>query len=116
MTIEYLGAKIFLKEILDAGEVWVARGVYKNIFAQEIENYAFSLPAWSSRARVEGYLRISRMVGRFEPRSIPLKEFANRWLSDPMLAISEVQVNPLGTESRVLALTAEEFQDEVAAH
>jgi len=116
MTIEYLGAKIFLQEILAAGEIWVARGQYKNIHAQEIENYAYSLPAWSSRARAEGFLRISRMAGRFEPRAIPLDEFAGRWLSDQSLAIAEVQVNPLGTESRILALTAEEFQSKVGAH
>jgi hypothetical protein len=112
MSVEYLAEKIFLEEVTTAGEVWVARGPHKNIYAQEIENYAYSLPTWSSRDRIDEYLKVTRLLGKFEPHAIPLDVFANRWLSDQSMAISEVQINPIGKATRVLALTNEEFQAE----
>lgn len=111
--MEYIGEKIYIEEILAEQQVWVARGAHKNIYAQEIENYAFSLPTWSSRDRVDAYLKGSLLFQRFEPHAIPLWEFANAWLSDKMRGISEVQVNPSAKASRVLALTNEEFQEQV---
>jgi len=114
MSVAYLGEKIFLQEILAGGEVWVARGLHKYIYTQEIENYSLSLPAWSTREKIAEFLKITRLGQRFTPRAIPLEDFANRWLSDKMMGIAEVQINPLGTETRVLALTSEEFQAKVA--
>jgi hypothetical protein len=114
--IEILGEKIFLEEITTVREVWVARGEHKNIHAQEIENYAYSLPAWSSKDKIDAYLQTTLLWQQFKPHPIPLKEFTDRWLSDQMLAIAEVQINPSGKTSRVLALTSEEFQTKVAIH
>ena len=113
-SIEYLGEKTFLEEVASAGEVWVARGPNKNIYAQEIENFAYSLPAWSSREKVLAFLQITHLEGRFAPHAIPLEEFTGRWLSDQSLHITEVQVNPSGKSSRVLALTTEEVQTRLA--
>jgi len=113
MSLEFLGVKPFLAEIESTGEVWVARGQHRDIHAQEIENYAYSLPAWSSEARSAAYLRATLLWQRYAPHPIPLREFANRWLSDQSLAIAEVQVNPNGRSSRVVALTADEFKTEV---
>lgn len=113
MSVEFFGEKTFLEEISDAGQVWVARGPHKNIHAQEIENYAYSLPAWSSADKLAAYLRATLLWKQFEPHAIPLVEFANRWLSDQSLAVAEVQLNPSGHTSRVLALTAEEFKAKV---
>lgn len=112
MIIEYIGVKIFFEEAAAAGEIWIAQGIYKNIYAQEIENYAYSLPAWSNRERIDEYLKIKRLGGKFTPHPIPLVVFANTWLSDQSMAISEVQINPNGNAARVLALTNEEFQAE----
>lgn len=114
--VEYFGEKTFLEEITDDQAVWVARGVHKNVYAQEIENYAYSLPTWSSRDKIAAFLKTTLLWQQFEPHAIPLKEFANRWLSDQMMGIAEVQVNPSGKTSRVLALTSEEFQAKVVIH
>ena len=111
--IEYLGERTYLDELDAEKQVWVARGEYRNIYALEIENQAFSVPTWSTRNRVEAYLKSSLLHQRFEPHAIPLWEFANSWLSDQMRGIAEVQVNPCGKASRVLAMTNEEFQQKV---
>lgn len=113
MSLEFFGEKTFLEEICDAGKVWVARGPHKNIHAQEIENFAYSLPAWSSEEKLAAYLRATLLWQQFTPHAISLTEFANRWLSDQSLAVAEVQINPTGHTSRVLALTAEEFKTKV---
>ena len=116
MTIAYLGEKTFLEEIKDAGHVWVARGVYKNIYAVEIDETGFSLPVWSSEERVVEFLKIARLFGpRFEPHAVPLDVFTKAWLSDKMMAISELQINPDGKTTRVLILTAEELQSTQAS-
>ncbi len=110
MNVEYLGEKIFLQEIGAAGEVWVARGAYKNIYALEIEDAAFSLPVWSNRGRVVAFLQNARLLGPpYEPHAIPLDVFTNAWLSDKAMAIAELQINPDGIATRVLCLTSEEF-------
>ena len=110
MGIEYLGEKIFLEEIKANGQVWVARSIYKNIYAMEIE-IGVSLPVWSSSQRVEDYLRIKKPIGpTYEPHAVTLDVFTAAWLSDKMMAITELQINPDGKSYRVLALTAEEFQ------
>lgn len=110
MAVEYLGEKVFLEEIKASGQVWVARSVYKNIYSMEIEE-GVSLPVWSSSQRAEAYLRNRRPVGpKYEPHSVTLDVFTVSWLSDQMMAITELQINPDGKSYRVLALTAEEFQ------
>jgi hypothetical protein len=109
--IEYIREKAFLQEVEAAGEVWVAKSVYQNIYAEEIENHEFSLPVWSNRERADQYLKNARLIGpKYEPHAVPLKTFANAWLSDKAMAISELQINPNGTEARILCLTTEEFQ------
>jgi hypothetical protein len=112
MTVEYIRERAFLQEVEAAGEVWVAKSIYQNIHALEIENHELSLPVWSNRERAAGYLKHANLIGpKYEPHAVPLKTFANAWLSDKAMAISEIQINPNGTETRVLCLTSEEFQD-----
>lgn len=112
MSIEYIGEKIFRDEVATAGQVWVARSVHKNIYAMELDpSSGFSLPVWSNRERVVEFLKNARLVGpKYEPDAIPLDVFAGAWLSDRMMAISELLINPDGISTRVLALTAEEFR------
>lgn len=116
MSVEYLGEKIFLQEIEATGQVWVARSVYANIYAMEIDEAGFSLPVWSNRERAVEYLKNARLVGpRYEPHAVPLEVFTSAWLSDKMMAISELQINPDGKSTRVLVLTAEEFKSSQAS-
>ena len=116
MTVAYLGEKIFLEEVKDSGQVWVARGVYKNIYALELDETGFSLPVWSNEERVVEFLKNARLFGpKYEPHAVPLDVFTKAWLSDKAMAISEVQINPDGRTTRVLVLTAEEFQSTQAS-
>jgi hypothetical protein len=111
MNLADLSEVVFLQEVEDAGQVWVARGVWKNIYAQEMNETEYSLPVWSNRERVEEFLRNARPVGqKYEPQAIPLDVFTNAWLSDKMMAISELQINPDGKTTRVLVVSAEEFK------
>ena len=111
MTVEYVGEKVFHEEIELSGQVWVARSVYKNIYTMEIERTGFSLPVWSSSERVVAYLQNARLIGpKYEPHAVPLDVFTNAWLSDKMMAIIELLINPNGKSARMLALTVEEFQ------
>jgi len=110
MDIAYLGEKIFLEEVKATGQVWVARGIYRNIYSLEIDTTGFSLPVWSNREKVVAFLQNARLVGtRYEPHAVPVEVFTTAWLSDKMMAISELQINPDGKTTRVLVLTAEEF-------
>jgi len=111
MGIQYIGEKIFLEEIGTTGEVWVARGLYKNIYAHELDQTSISLPVWSTKERVVEFLHNARLIGpKYEPEAVPLDVFTLAWLSDKMMAISELQLNPDGKSPRVLCYTAEEFQ------
>lgn len=111
MSVEYIREMAFLQEVRAAGQVWVARSVYKNIYALEIDQTGFSLPVWSNRERVVEFLENARLAGpKYEPEAVPLEVFTNAWLSDKMMAISELQLNPDGKTTRVLVVTAEEFQ------
>lgn len=115
MTIEYLGEKIFLEEVEATGQVWVARGIFKNIYALE-DPTGLSLPVWSKRERVVEFLKNARLVGTpYEPDAVSLEVFTNAWLSDKMMAIYELQINPDGKTTRVLCLTSEEFQSSQAS-
>ena len=110
MSVGYVGEKIFLQEVEAAGHVWVARNLYKKIYALELDTTGFSLPVWSSGEKVIEFLKNARLVGqRYEPHAVPLDVFTNAWLSDKMKSISELQINPDGKTSRVLVLTADEF-------
>jgi hypothetical protein len=111
MSIEYLGEKIFRNEVEAAGEVWVARGAHKNIYAVEIDRAEFSLPVWSNRERVVEFLKNARLVGqKYEPEAVSLDVFTQAWLSDRMMAIAELQINPDGKTTSVLVYTVEEFK------
>lgn len=111
MSVEYLGAKIFLDEINQTRQVWVARNEYRKIHAVEIENHNLSLPVWSNSDNVSEFLKNARLIGpAYEPHALPLDEFTLTWLSDPQRAIAELQINPDGKSSRVLIMTKEEFQ------
>jgi len=46
---------------------------------------------------------------KYEPHAVPLDVFTNVWLSDKMMDITELQLNPDGKTTRVLVVTAEEF-------
>jgi hypothetical protein len=110
-NIEYIGEKIFLEELDAAGQVWVARGIYKNIYAMELDETGLSLPVWSNRERVVDFLQNARLVGTpYVPDVVSLDVFTNVWLSDKMMDISELQINPDGKTTRVLCLTADEFR------
>lgn len=116
MSIEYVREMAFLQEVKTAGELWVAKSVFENIYAQEIDKTGFSLPVWSNRERVVDYLKNARLVGaKYEPFAVSLDVFTKRWLSDMMMAISELQINPDGMTSRVLVLSAEEFKSAQAS-
>ncbi len=110
MTVEYIKAFAFLQEVNAAGRLWVARSVYKNIYAQEVGDGEYSLPVWSTKERVVEYLKNARPLGpKYEPDEVPLDVFTGAWLSDVRMNISEVQINPDGRSTRVLVLTNEEF-------
>jgi hypothetical protein len=110
MTVEYIGEITFLQEVITAGEVWVAMGVNKNIYVLELDETGFSLPVWSNSERVVEFLKNARLVGSiYEPHAVPLEVLTNAWLSDKMMAIAELQLNPDGKTTRVLVVTAEEF-------
>ncbi len=111
MDTTYIGEFIFLEEVKALGQVWVARGIHNNIYSLEIDETGFSLPVWSMRERVVEFLKYARLVGqKFEPHAVPLDVFTNAWLSDKMMAISELQINPDGKTTRVLVLSNEEFK------
>jgi hypothetical protein len=110
MSVEYIGEKAFLQEVMASGEVWVARGINKNIYSMELDGTGFSLPVWSNEQRVVDFLKNARLVGtKYEPHAVPLDVLTNAWLSDKMMAIAELQLNPDGKTTRVLVVTAEEF-------
>jgi len=116
MNIEYFGEKIFLDEINDSGQVWVARSSHKNIYAMELDRTGLSLPVWSSSERVTDYLNNAKLIGpKYEPHAVPLNTFTNAWLSDKMMAINELLINPDGKTKRMLALYPEEFQTSQAS-
>ena len=111
MSIEYLGEKAFLDEVKATGQIWVARGVYNNTYALQLDREGFSLPVWSSRDKVVDFLKHARLVGpKYEPHPVDLEQFTMAWLSNQRMGITEVQLNPDGKSPRVLALTAEEFK------
>lgn len=111
MGIEYLGEKVFRDEVAASGQVWIARGIYRNIYAQEIADAGFSLPVWSNRDRVVEFLQNARLVGpKYEPEAVSLDYFTGAWLSDQLMAVVELQINPDGRSTRVLVFTAEEFK------
>ena len=110
MTVEYIKEKAFLQEVKAAGQVWVARGINKNIYSMELDGTGFSLPVWSNRERVVDFLKNARLVGtKYEPHAVPLDVLTNAWLSDKRMDITELQLNPDGKTTRVLVVTAEEF-------
>ena len=110
MTVEYIREIAFLQEILASGEVWVAMGINKNIYSMELDETGFSLPVWSNRERVVEFLKNARLVGsKYEPYAVLLEVLTKAWLSDKMMGISELQLNPDGKTTRVLVVTAEEF-------
>jgi hypothetical protein len=112
MTVEYLGARIFLEESKAAGEIWVARSTLNNIYAVSIDHAGFSLPVWSSSERVGAFLKNARLIGpQYEPHAIALEVFTTSWLSDLGKGIVELQINPEGKSSRVLVMSPDEFRD-----
>ena len=88
----------------------MARGIYKNFYAMDLDDEGFSLPVWSNRERVVDYLNNAHPVGQYEPYPVKLYEFTSRWLADQSMAIVELQLNPDGRSDRVLVVTTEEFQ------
>lgn len=116
MSVEYIREIAFLQEVKTAGQIWVARSIYNNIYSVEIDATGVSLPVWSNRERVDAYLVNARLVGaKYEPYAILLDEFTRRWLSDMTMAIVELQLNPDGKTTRVLVVTAEEFKAKQAS-
>jgi hypothetical protein len=117
MTVQYLSEKIFLNEIEATGQVWVARSIYKNIYAEEFDQTGLSLPVWSTRERADNYLKNARLIGpKYEPEAVPLDVFTQAWLSNKAMGIAEVQLNPDGKATRILCYTAEEFQSSQQAN
>ena len=115
MTVEYIKEAAFLQEVTAAGELWVAKGAYGNIYCDEFDPRGVSLPVWSNRERVVAFLKNARPIGpKYEPEAVSLEVFTNRWLSDRAMAITEIQLNPDGLTSRVLVVSAEEFRSDQA--
>lgn len=115
MNIEYFGVKIFFNEINNSGQVWVAKGIHKNIYAMELDRTGLSLPVWSSSERVTAYLNNASLIGpAYEPHAVPVKSFANAWLSNKMMALNELLINPDGKTRRMLALYPDEFKSSQA--
>ena len=111
MTVEYLGARIFLDEIGAAGEIWVARSSLNSIYAGSIDRAGFSLPVWSGKERVAEFLKNALLVGpKYEPHPVSLEVFTQGWLSDKGKAIVELQINPDGKSARVLVMSPDEFR------
>ncbi len=111
MTVEYFGEKIFLDEVEASQQVWVARNDLHMVYTEELDRRGFSLPVWSTEARVIDYLRNALLIGpKYQPHSLPVEVFVNAWLSDQQKGILELLINPDGKSTRVLALTNEEFQ------
>ncbi len=95
----------------------MARSIYKNIYAMELDEAGLSLPVWSNRERVLEFLKNARLVGpRYEPQAVSVAVFTNAWLSNQMMGISELQINPDGKTTRVLCLTTEEFRSSQTVH
>src|SRR3974390_231421 len=110
MGVEYIKEFAFLQEVTAAGELWVAKGGFNNMYAVEMAEGGFSLPVWSNRERVVDFLKNARLVGaKYEPHAVPWDDFTRRWLSDMAMSISELQINPDGMSTRVLVVTAEEL-------
>ncbi len=110
-NVEYIGVKRFFDDVQSTGELWVARSVYKNIYALELDKTGYSLPVWSSKEKADEFLRKARPIGPpYESHAVSMERFTKAWLSDTMMAITEVQINPDGRGTRVLCLTAEEFK------
>lgn len=110
MSIAYLSAETFRREIAAAGQLWVLRGQHKNIYAWEMGPQGYSLPAWSSKEKAVAFLRTARLIGPpYTPEAVPLEVFRRAWLSDQRMAIAEIQINPVGTSRRVLVISPEEF-------
>lgn len=115
MSLEYILEHAFLQEVKAAGQLWVARGAYRNIYSEELGPSGFSLPVWSTRERVLDYLKNARPVGTaHEPHPVSLKTFTDVWLSDKMMDITELQLNPNGKTTRILCVTPEEFRSDLA--
>lgn len=111
MDTAYIGEFIFFEEVKALGQVWVARSIHNNIYAQELDESGFSLPVWSMKERAVEFLQNAQLVGpKYEPHAVPVDVFTTAWLSDKTMAISEVQINPDGKTTRVLVLTTEEFK------
>jgi hypothetical protein len=111
MSIEYLVERTFRDVGAASGAVWVARSFCKIIYAVEIDDRGVSLPDCSNRERVVEFLKNARLVGpKYEPEAVLLVTVTETWLSDKMMAIEELQINPDGKTSRVLVFTAEEFK------
>ncbi len=116
MNVEYILERAFFQEVKGTGELWVARGAARNIYAVELDEGGFSLPVWSNRERVVEFIRNARLVGpKYEPSAVSLDVFTNAWLSDKMMGIAEVQINPDGKTTMVLVFTADEFRSSHAA-
>jgi hypothetical protein len=111
MTVEYLGARIFLDEIGAAGKIWVARSSLNSIYAVSIDRAGFSLPVWSAKERVAEFLKNALLVGpKYEPHAVALEVFTLEWLSDQGKAIVELQINPDGKSARALVMSPDEFR------
>jgi hypothetical protein len=111
MSIEFLGEKIFREEIETSGQVWVAKNEHQVVYAMELDRTGFSLPIWSTKEKVETFLKKSYLVGpKYTPHAMPIEKLSVTWLSDLSKGINEVQLNPEARASRVLVMTKEEFQ------
>lgn len=113
MSVEFLAAKLFIKELKTSQLIWVAKNQYGKIYTPDLNEPLLSLPVWSNSHNVSEFLKNARLIGPpYQPHAIPLDEFVLTWLSDPQRAIGELQINPDGKSSRVLVMTKEEFQQE----
>lgn len=116
MSIEQVLEMAFLQEVKKAGQLWVAKSGMMKVYSEEFGRTGFSIPVWSNRERAADYLTNARLVGaKYEPVAVALDDFTNRWLSDKMMDITEVQLNPNGVSQKVLVVTPDEFKTDASS-
>ena len=110
MSLEFLDEKKFHTEITSADQVWVAKGIYGNIYFLDVLPDGICLPVWSNQEKVIDYLANARPIGpKYSPFSVSLDRFTETWMTNPGMAIEELAINPDGRSTRMLIISTEEF-------
>lgn len=110
MSLKFLDEKKFYAEITSTAQVWVAKGVYENIYFLDVLSQGVCLPVWSNQGKVVDYLKNARPIGpQYSPFSLSLDRFTETWMTNPRMAIKELAINPDGTSTKMLIISTAEF-------